>query len=105
MGIIQIAHYGDDAIKTTRKENAHMTKELLTLRIKYGLSLNAIATLCGFDVKYVARMELGVPVDRYYAETLRQALAEHLGIPITEAELPIVLLGDEGGATTQIGEL
>lgn len=80
-----------------------MARELLKLRMKHGLSLNMVAALCGFDVKYVARMELGVPVDRYYAQTLRQALSDHLGITLTEVELPIVLLGDEGGSTIQIG--
>ena len=39
-----------------------MARELFELRMKHGLSLNDVADICGFDVVYVARMELGVPV-------------------------------------------
>jgi transcriptional regulator with XRE-family HTH domain len=42
-----------------------MAKELLKLRMKHGLSLNDVADICGIDVGYVARMELGVPVKLY----------------------------------------
>ena len=49
------------------EENAAMAKELLKLRMKYGLSLNEVADICGIDVAYVARMEPGVPVTLYYA--------------------------------------
>lgn len=80
-----------------------MARELLKLRMKYGLSLNDVADICGFDVVYVARMELGVPVGLYYANRLRQYLAVHLDVPLTEAVLPIVLIGDDGGSNIQIG--
>ena len=49
-----------------------MAKELLKLRMKHGLSLNDVADICGIDVGYVARMELGVPVKLYYARRLRR---------------------------------
>ncbi len=39
-----------------------MARELFELRTKHGLSLNDVADICGFDVMYVARIELGVPV-------------------------------------------
>jgi len=80
-----------------------MARELLKLRMKYGLSLNDVAEICGIDVVYVARMELEVPVELYYASKLRLHLAEHLDIPLTESVLPIVLIGDEGGSSIQIG--
>jgi transcriptional regulator with XRE-family HTH domain len=44
-----------------------MARELLKLRMKHGLSLNDVADICGIDVMYVARMELGAPVDVFYA--------------------------------------
>ncbi len=37
-----------------------MAQEMLKLRMKHHLSLNAVAEICGIDVLYVARMELGV---------------------------------------------
>lgn len=80
-----------------------MAKELLKLRMKYGLSLNDVADICGFDVVYVARMELGVPVTVYYARRLRKRLAAHLDLPLPEAVLPVVLIGDGGGSSIQIG--
>jgi len=80
-----------------------MARELFELRMKHGLSLNDVADICGFDVVYVARMELGVPVGLYYANRLRQSLAAHLGLTLTEAVLPIVLTGDEEGSSIQIG--
>jgi len=86
-----------------RDDCAVMARELLKLRMKHGLSLNYVADICGFDVVYVARMELGVPVGLYYANRLRQCLAAHLGLTLTEAVLPIVLTGDEGGSSIQIG--
>jgi transcriptional regulator with XRE-family HTH domain len=82
---------------------AAMAKELLKLRMKHGLSLNDVADICGFDVVYVARMELGVPVTLYYARRLRRRLAAHLDMPLAEAILPVVLIGDEGGSNIQIG--
>jgi len=82
-----------------------MARELLKLRMKHGLSLNDVADICGFDVVYVARIELGVPVGLYYANRLRQSLAAHLGLTLTEAVLPIVLTGDEGGSSIQIGTI
>jgi transcriptional regulator with XRE-family HTH domain len=85
------------------EENAAMAKELLKLRMKHGLSLNDVADICGFDVVYVARMELGVPVTLFYARRLRRRLAAHLDVPLTEAVLPVVLIGDEGGSNIQIG--
>src|SRR5947209_7841040 len=75
----------------------------LQLRMKHGLSLNDVADICGIDVGYVARMELGVPVKLYYARRLRRCLAAHLDVPLTEAVLPVVLIGDEGGSNIQIG--
>jgi len=84
-------------------ENATMAKELLKLRMKHGLSLNDVADICGIDVVYVARMELGVPVKLYYARRLRRCLAAHLDVPLPEAVLPVVLIGDEGGSNIQIG--
>ncbi len=80
-----------------------MARELFELRTKHGLSLNDVADICGFDVLYVARMELGVPVGLYYENRLRQSLAAHLSLTPTEAVLPIVLTGDEGGSSIQIG--
>lgn len=62
-----------------------------------------MADICGFDVVYVARMELGVPVMLYYANRLRRCLTVHLDVTLTEAVLPIVLIGDEGGPNIQIG--
>ena len=84
-------------------ENATMAKELLKLRIKHGLSLNEVADICGVDVVYVARMELGVPVTLFYANRLRQCLAVRLDVTLTEGGLPVVLIGDEGGSNIQIG--
>jgi transcriptional regulator with XRE-family HTH domain len=80
-----------------------MARELLKLRMKHGLSLNDVADICGIDVMYVARMELGAPVDVFYASRLRLYLAIHLDLPLTDAVLPIVLMGDEGGSGIQIG--
>ncbi len=80
-----------------------MARELLKLRMKHGLSLNDVADICGIDVMYVARMELGAPVDVFYASSLRLYLAIHLDLPLTDAVLPIVLMGDEGGSGIQIG--
>ncbi len=80
-----------------------MARELFELRMKHGLSLNDVADICGFDVVYVARMELGVPVGLYYANRLRQSLTAHLSLTLTEAILPIVLIGDDGGSNIQIG--
>jgi transcriptional regulator with XRE-family HTH domain len=88
---------------TDERDWAAMAKELLKLRMKYGLSLNDVADICGFDVVYVARMELGVPVTLYYARRLRRRLAAHLDMPLAEAVLPVVLMGDEGGSNIQIG--
>jgi len=48
-------------------------------------------------------MELGVPVKLYYARRLRRRLAAHLDVPLPEAVLPVVLIGDEGGSNIQIG--
>ena len=84
-------------------ENAAMAKELLKLRMKHGLSLNDVADICGIDVGYVARMELGVPVKLDYARRLRRCLAAHLDVPLPEEVLPVVLIGDEGGSNIQIG--
>ena len=81
-----------------------MAKELLKLRMKYGLSLNDVAETSGIDVVYVARMELGVPVEKYYASKLRLSLAVKLSISLTEAVLPIVVEGDEGGSEIYIGK-
>jgi transcriptional regulator with XRE-family HTH domain len=80
-----------------------MARELFELRMKHGLSLNDVADICGFDVAHVARMELGVPVGLYYANRLRRRLAAHLGLTLTVMDLPIVLIGDEGGSSIQIG--
>lgn len=82
-----------------------MVKELLKLRMKYGLSLNDVAEISGIDVVYVARMELGVPVEKYYASKLRLSLAIKLNNPLTEAVLPIVIEGDEGGSEMYIGKV
>ncbi len=54
-----------------------MAGELRKLRMKHGLSLNDVAEISGIDVVYVARMELGVPVEKYYASKLRLLLAEN----------------------------
>ena len=82
-----------------------MARELFELRTKHGLSLNDVADICGFDVMYVARMELGVPVGLYYENRLRQSLAAHLGLTLTETVLPIVLTGDEKRSSIQIGTI
>jgi transcriptional regulator with XRE-family HTH domain len=82
-----------------------VAKELLKLRMKYGLSLNDVAETSGIDVVYVARMELGVPVEKYYASKLRLSLAVKLSIPLTEAVLPIVVEGDVGGSEIYIGKV
>jgi len=82
-----------------------VAKELLKLRMKYGLSLNDVAEISGIDVVYVARMELGVPVEKYYASKLRLSLTVKLSIPLTEAVLPIVVEGDVGGSEIYIGKV
>ncbi len=82
-----------------------MAGELRKLRMKHGLSLNDVAETSGIDVVYVARMELGVPVEKYYANKLRLSLAVKLNNPLIEAVLPIVIEGDEGGSEIYIGKV
>ena len=82
-----------------------MAGELRKLRMKHGLSLNDVAEISGIDVVYVARMELGVPVEKYYANKLRLSLAIKLNNPLTEVVLPIVIEGDEGGSGIYIGKV
>ena len=82
-----------------------MAKELLKLRMKHHLSLNDVAEICGIDVVYVARMELGIPVDKYYASKLRLALAIKLNTPLPETLLPLAILGDEDGSGIHIGKV
>jgi len=85
------------------KEIVQPWQKNFKLRMKHGLSLNDVADICGIDVVYVARMELGVPVKLYYARRLRRRLAAYLDVKLTEAVLPVVLIGDEGGSNIQIG--
>ena len=82
-----------------------MAGELRKLRMKHGLSLNDVAETSGIDVVYIARMELGVPVEKYYANKLRLSLAVKLNNPLIEAVLPIVIEGDEGGSEIYIGKV
>ncbi len=82
-----------------------MAQEMLKIRMKHSLSLNAVAEICRIDVLYVAKMELGIPVDPYYAQRLRSALGEHLRMMLTNDLLPIVLLGDEDRSGVSIGKV
>ena len=68
------------------------SEKLFVVRMKHHLSLNDIAEICGIDVVYVARMELGIPVDKYYASKLRLALATRLNTPLPETLLPLAIV-------------
>ena len=82
-----------------------MAQEMLKLRMKHHLSLNDVAKLCGIDVLYVARMELGIPIDPYYAQQLRSTLEQKLGISLPATLLPIAITGDEDLSGVQIGKI
>ncbi len=82
-----------------------MAQEMLKLRMKHHLSLNAVAEICGIDVLYMARMELGIPVDLSYAQQLRSTLEQKLGTSLPATVLPIAITGDEDLSGVWIGNI
>ena len=82
-----------------------MAQEMLKLRMKHHLSLNAVAEICSIDVLYVARMELGIPVAPSYAQQLRSSLEQKLGISLLATVLPIAMTGDEDLSGVSIGKI
>ncbi len=50
-------------------------------------------------------MELGIPVEPYYAQQLRSFLEQKLHISLPATVLPIAITGDEDLSGVQIGKI